>query len=95
MTVGSYQPDTTRSVSLTRPMSVLEEEVTGDIGTYASESEDLTEADKLSSHSVVEHKSRGLVDSTNKARSKIANSRSRLPGQVGAQYFHFIFSKLN
>lgn len=77
VTVASYQPEPTRSVSMTRPMSVLEEEMTGDIYTCASDgdeaSEQICQAVNVSNH----HQQNEHIHQT-----RILNLESRLPGQV-------------
>lgn len=77
--MGTYKTELTRSISLNRPMSVLEEEVTGDICSYSSECEDLIE--KESQMEVLNaHKSEN-------ANAKILKLETRLPGQVKFIYF--------
>lgn len=87
VTVGSYQPETTRSVSLTRPMSVLEEETTGDIYTCGSDGDDLideqSQAIPMSSNERAPTQGhRGSI--FNRSETKTLNLESRLPGQVSS-----------
>lgn len=74
MTVGSYKPELARSVSLRRPMSVLEEEITGDIYTQGSNDEDQNEK--------VDAKTQISGESNSKKVLVASHLESRLPGQV-------------
>lgn len=90
VTVGGYQPETTGSVSLTRPMSVLEEETTGDIYTCASDGDDQIdeESHQLTAHSVAENPVENRQQSLNRPEAtKILKIKPRLPGQV-LNWFH-------
>lgn len=83
VTVGSYQPETTRSVSLSRPMSVLEEEITGDIYTCASDGDDPIEEQSQAATSTAEpQQSLSVRENSSRMESKTLNLASRLPGQV-------------
>lgn len=85
VTVGAYQPDTTGSVSLTRPMSVLEEETTGDIYTCASDGDDQIdeESHQLTAHSTAENAVDDRRQSLNRLETtKLLKIKPRLPGQV-------------
>lgn len=85
VTVGAYQPDTTGSVSLTRPMSVLEEETTGDIYTCASDGYDQIdeESHQLTAHSTAENTVENRRHSLNRFdATKSLKIKPRLPGQV-------------
>lgn len=84
VTVGSYQPETTCSVSLTRPMSVLEEETTGDIYTCASDGDDPIneQSHQVVSNSATEKPAQNHRNSPNRNEAKILAIKSRLPGQV-------------
>lgn len=82
VTVGSYQPETTGSVSLTRPMSVLEEETTGDIYTCASDGDDPIDeqSHQVTSHSATENPLRNSMNE--RVEPKTLKIKPRLPGQV-------------
>lgn len=90
VTVGSYQPGTTRSVSLSRPMSVLEEEITGDIYTCASDDDEPLDGQSQAAKSTVEpqHQPQSLRESSNRPESKTLNLETRLPGQVSHSSNH-------
>lgn len=77
VTVGSYKPELTRSVSLTRPMSVLEEEVTGDIYTQGSDNEELETI-----HGNNDEDIDVKPQTTGKKVFAASHLESRLPGQV-------------
>lgn len=79
VTVSSYQPESTQSVSLTRPMSVLEEEITGDIYTCDSDGEEFSE--QLSKPND-KNFDQNLPEKLNRNEIKMLNLESRLPGQV-------------
>lgn len=83
VTVGSYRPETTRSVSLTRPMSVLEEEMTGDIYTCCSDADDRVDVPSQAGISTTEqNQPQSSRESLNKSESKMLKLETRLPGQV-------------
>lgn len=84
VTVGSYQPESTGSVSLTRPMSVLEEETTGDIYTCASDGDDHIdeESHQLTSRTAPENPAQNQQNGINRVETKMLKIKSRLPGQV-------------
>lgn len=77
VTVESYRPKSTRSVSLTRPMSVLEEEITGDIYTCASDGDEPSEQISQKANANDQHSMHNSVHQT-----RILKLESRLPGQV-------------
>lgn len=77
VTVESYRPESTRSVSLTRPMSVLEEEITGDIYTCASDGDEPSEQISQKANANDQHSMHNSVHQT-----RILKLESRLPGQV-------------
>lgn len=84
MTVGSYQPETTHSVSLTRPMSVLEEEMTGDIYTCASEGDDgIDEPIQTANSTANQNQSQNTRENVNKSAPRV-KYETRLPGQVNS-----------
>lgn len=94
VTVGSYQPETTCSVSLTRPMSVLEEETTGDIYTCASDGDEPMDdqCHQVVSSLATENPLQNHRNSLNRIETKVLKIKPRLPGQVIEMFFIF-FSK--
>lgn len=84
VTVGPYQPETTGSVSLTRPMSVLEEETTGDIYTCASDGDDPIDeqSHQVTSRSATENPLQNHRNNLNRVEAKTLRIKPRLPGQV-------------
>lgn len=87
VTVGSYQPETTHSISLTRPMSVLEEEMTGDIYTCASEGDDgIEEPIETANSTAKQNQSQNTRENMNKSVLKV-KYETRLPGQVNSSDF--------
>lgn len=88
--MASYQPESTQSVSLTRPMSVLEEEITGDIYTCDSDGDELSEQLSKTDDKTFDKRSQILSEKSNRNEIKMLNLESRLPGQVRA-----IYRKLN
>lgn len=86
VTVGPYQPETTTgSISLTRPMSVLEEETTGDIYTYASDADEPIDDQThqvASGASGEKQLQPNRSNSVNRIEAKILKIKPRLPGQV-------------
>lgn len=91
VTVGAYQPETTGSVSLTRPMSVLEEETTGDIYTCASDGDDQIdeESHQLTSRSATENSLKNHPNSLHRVEAKTLKIKPRLPGQVCTSFISF------
>lgn len=76
ITVKGYEPDLKRSMSFSRPMSVLEEELTGDICTNASAEPTVTATDSQPLRRKLNHKQDELeIDAPLKMIP-------RLPGQV-------------
>lgn len=86
VSVESYQAELTRSISLIRPMSVLEEEVTGDICSYGSDSEDVCEQSRTHAGQQFEN----LAETTN---AKLLKLETRLPGQVKFICIRFVLIK--
>lgn len=88
VTLGSYQPETTTgSVSLTRPMSVLEEETTGDIYTCASDADEPIDdqSHQVASGLSIENRSQqNHPNALNRIETKVLKIKPRLPGQVSA-----------
>lgn len=83
VTVGAYQPETTRSVSLSRPMSVLEEEITGDIYTCASDDDEaMAEQSQAANSTSEQQQSQSFRENSSRIESKTFDLESRLPGQV-------------
>lgn len=79
--IGSYKPELTRSISLRRPMSVLEEEITGDIYINASDIEDANENNEENYDGNRGDSQLDLI-STDRKERKMQNVEIRLPGQV-------------
>lgn len=104
VTVGPYKPELQQSISISRPMSVLEEEITGDIYTRSSDDDDneRTELIHDTSAELNEVKqSKSMGSNSNRNDFKAMNLESRLPGQVNTvnktsllcgmiMYFHFL-----
>lgn len=63
-------------------MSVLEEEMTGDIYTCDSDGEELSEQLCKPNDSTVDQRSQNLSEKLNRNETKIMNLETRLPGQV-------------
>lgn len=63
-------------------MSVLEEEVTGDIYTCDSDGEELSEALCKPDNSTLDQRSQNLSEKLNRNEIKMLNLETRLPGQV-------------
>lgn len=85
VTVSAYQPETTTgSISITRPMSVLEEETTGDIYTCASDGDEpIDEQSHQVASGSIENRSQPNPNSNlNRIETKILKIKPRLPGQV-------------
>lgn len=89
VTVGSYEPDLNHSVSLSRPMSVLDEEITGDICSEASD----TKSEELDMSYTISRSA--TADSTSKGNGKRYGSKllPRLAGQVCLCVLHFFLYK--
>ncbi|XP_031640642.1 jouberin-like [Contarinia nasturtii] len=81
VTVASYQHKSSQSVSLTRPMSVLEEERTEDIYTFATDDEKLSEQSYPEEKSKTNQRAEKLTHNPDRLESKMLNLKTRLPGQ--------------
>lgn len=81
MTLLSYVPEISQSVSLSRPMSVLDEEITGDIC-----SDNISEKSEEVEVSFSMSKS---INPSSQIKQKYASRLllSRLPGQVSSYYW--------
>lgn len=79
VTLLCYEPDLAHSVSLSRPMSVLDEEITGDICSDISD----TKSEEIDIRSTIP-KTATTAGFSNKGNNKRYASKllSRLPGQV-------------
>lgn len=87
VTVGSYKPELTRSVSLIRPMSVLEEEITGDIYTQGSDNEELETI-----HGYHDEEVDVKTQTVGKKLFVASHLETRLPGQVLMTFIIHIFN---
>lgn len=87
VTVGSYETELTQSITLTRPMSVMEEEKTGDIYAYGS-SDDCpnTNEHQLYNTELTEQQKQ------QHSETNALNLLPRLPGEVKASILNIFYS---
>lgn len=67
-------------------MSVLEEEITGDIYTCDSDGDELSEQLSKPGDKTFDQRSQNLTEKSNRNEIKMLNLETRLPGQVIAIY---------